>query len=383
MIKAIPDGGVSGLPVDSGGKVMMMKLLRTFLISILLGSAGILLTGCHTFLGFNKDVEALRLQVQEQDRRIHALESQPDKIRTIITKARAAVVYIWGTYTFTDSEGRPLRYVLTTEGKPIADPKGIPKVDITGTGPVAISNYCGTAFLADQEGRLLTNRHVAEPWWEDEAAAPLLKAGLRPVFLRLRAFFQENPQGVPIKVVRIHPVQDLALFKTIGWQPQARPLPLYPASQVVEEGQPVLLIGFPTGLEAVLAKLDDSGLEEIQTENGLCSYETAERLSQKGKLTPTTTGGFLWEVLPKSLVYDARTKEGGSGGPLLNYQGQVIGVNVAYLPGFSGGNYAIPIRFGLELLEGKGSPGKGSTQEDRKLSEWLDQGKIPIASCSE
>jgi hypothetical protein len=142
-------------------------------------------------------------------------------------------------------------------------------------------------------------------------------------------------------------------------------------------------MGFPTGLEAVMAKLDDSEYDEIQNESGLCTYETAQRLSQEKKILPSTTGGMLWEVLPKSLVYDARTKEGGSGGPLLNYQGQVIGVNVSYLPGFSGGNFAIPIRFGQELIEGKGVPAKGSTQEDRKLSDWLEQGKVPIASCSE
>ncbi|MFH0788312.1 MAG: serine protease [Pseudomonadota bacterium] len=362
----------------------MEKAIKMFRLGILLGLTGCLLSGCLTLSGFlRKEVEELRYQVQDLSFRLQTVESQPEKIKGVIKQARVAVVYLWGTYTFTDSEGRPLRYVLTTEGKPIADPKGTPKVDITGTGPVAISNYCGTAFLVDREGGLLTNRHVAEPWWEDEKAAPLLKAGLQPVFLRLRAFFQERPEGVPIKVVRIHPEQDLAFLKTISWNPQAVPLPLYPSSAVLEEGQPVLLMGFPTGLEAVLAKLDDSEYDEIQNESGLCTYETAERLSKDKKILPSTTGGFLWEVLPKSLVYDARTKEGGSGGPLLNYQGQVIGVNVAYLPGFSGGNYAIPIRFSLELLEGKGSPGKGSTQEDRKLSEWLDQGKIPIASCSE
>jgi serine protease Do len=349
-----------------------------------LGINGVLLTGCLALPGSLKnDAEGLRRQVQDLSIRLQVVESQPEKIKGVIKQARAAVVYLWGTYTFVDSEGRPLRYVLNTEGKPVADPKGTPKVDITGTGPVAITNSCGTAFLVDKDGGMLTNRHVAEPWWEDEKDAPLLKAGLKPVFLRLRAFFQEKPEGVPIIIVRIHPEQDLAFLKTLGWNPQAAPLPLYPTAMVMEEGQPVLLMGFPTGLEAVLAKLDDSEYDAIQNESGLCTYETAERLSKEKKILPSTTGGFLWEVLPNSLVYDARTKEGGSGGPVLNYQGQVIGVNVAYLPGFSGGNFAIPIRFGLELMEGKGKAMADSNREDPRLSEWLDQGKVPVASCSD
>lgn len=292
------------------------------------------------------------------------------------------MIYLWGTYTFVDSEGRPLRYLLDEQGKPISDPKGTPKVDISGTGAVAVTNYCGSAFLVDREGGMLINRHVAEPWWEDDKSAPLLKAGLKPVFLRLRAFFQEKAEGVPIEVVQIHQEQDLAFLKTIGWRPQTAPLPLYPSAIELEEGQPVILMGFPTGLEAVLAKLDDEEYDAIQNENGSCTYETAERLSKERKIIPTITGGFLWEVLPKSLVYDARTKEGGSGGPLLNVQGQVIGINVSCLPEFSGGNYTVPIRFGRELIEGKGLSAKGSNRENSELSAWLEVGNIPFSSCS-
>jgi S1-C subfamily serine protease len=361
----------------------MRKLIKPFFL-LTLAINIVFMTGGPALPGSLKtDIEGLRRQVQDLNRRLRAVESQTGRIKGVIKQARAAVVYLWGTYTFVDSEGRPLRYFLNNEGKPIADPKGTPKVDVTGTGPVAVTNYCGTAFLVDRNGGLLTNRHVVEPWWGDEKDTPLLKAGLRPVFLRLRAFFQEKSEGVPIEIIRIHPEEDLAYIRTVHWRPKAAPLTLFPASKTVEEGQPVILMGFPTGLEAVLAKLDDSEYDEIQKESGLCTYETAQRLSQKKKILPSTTGGMLWEVLPKSLVYDARTKEGGSGGPLLNYQGQVVGVNVSYLPGFSGGNFAVPIRFGIELIEGKGAPSKEPTREDPKLSGWLEQGKVPVTSCSE
>jgi len=74
----------------------------------------------------------------------------------------------------------------------------------------------------------------------------------------------------------------------------------------------------------------------------------AEPLSRTNKVVLSTTGGFLWEVLPGSQVYDARTKEGGSGGPLMNYQGQVIGVNVALSAPY---RYSNPISSSAEIID--------------------------------
>ena len=50
------------------------------------------------------------------------------------------------------------------------------------------------------------------------------------------------------------------------------------------------------------------------------------------------------------LVYDAQTTSGGSGGPLFNDSGKVIGVNFAILSGFSGSNFAVPISRAAKLL---------------------------------
>ena len=55
-------------------------------------------------------------------------------------------------------------------------------------------------------------------------------------------------------------------------------------------------------------------------------------------------------VLPDKIVFDAQTTSGGSGGPLFNEQGKVIGVTYAILSGFGGSNFGIPIRFSEPLL---------------------------------
>ena len=55
--------------------------------------------------------------------------------------------------------------------------------------------------------------------------------------------------------------------------------------------------------------------------------------------------------LTDKIVYDAATTSGGSGGPLFNRDGKVIGVNFAVLNNFGGSNLAVPIRYADELVK--------------------------------
>jgi hypothetical protein len=121
----------------------------------------------------------LQQQLDALETRLRTLENRREQVPAAVAKARAAVAFIWAAYAFVDEAGRPLRHVLNEAGEPIADVQGIPKVDVTGTGTVAALHYSGTAFLVDRQGHLLTNRHIAEPWWENEDAAPPLAAGYR------------------------------------------------------------------------------------------------------------------------------------------------------------------------------------------------------------
>ncbi len=59
----------------------------------------------------------------------------------------------------------------------------------------------------------------------------------------------------------------------------------------------------------------------------------------------------MGDVLPDKIVYDAQTTSGGSGGPLLDRNGGVIGVTFAIVRGFGGSNFGVPIRYATPLLE--------------------------------
>jgi hypothetical protein len=69
-----------------------------------------------------------------------------------------------------------------------------------------------------------------------------------------------------------------------------------------------------------------------------------------GRAICTTTQEHIGAVLPDKIVYDAQTT-GGSGGPLFNNGGRVIGINFAVLRDFGGSNFAIPVSYGQSLLK--------------------------------
>lgn len=77
----------------------------------------------------------------------------------------------------------------------------------------------------------------------------------------------------------------------------------------------------------------------------------AEELARRKLIRPSTTRGFLSDVQPHQVTYDAQTAAGGRGGPLFDERGRVIAVNLAVLQRFPGANYGVPIRLALDLLE--------------------------------
>ena len=70
----------------------------------------------------------------------------------------------------------------------------------------------------------------------------------------------------------------------------------------------------------------------------------ASELAALSLIRPSATYGHLGDVVGEKLVYDAPTAHGGSGGPVFNSHGEVIGVNSAYIDGFSGGTLGISVK---------------------------------------
>ena len=296
------------------------------------------------------EVPALRAELQATRDRLQAIESERAAGERIIRDFGGGVALIQGAYSFTDGSGRPLRYREDDAGETVRQSDGSPVLDAEGMGPIHVIEYYGTGFLVDGKGIIMTNRHIAEPWWNDDDAEKLQKAGFRPRLSYLRAFFPQQRQPFELLLERRSDTVDLALLKV---DLKGRKIPVLPLdrSRSSVAGQPVVVVGYPAGLEAILAKAENGVVKQILESHGTNSERVTEALSLRGLIRPSTTQGHIGDITRSDIVFDAPTTQGGSGGPIFNKNGQVIAVEYAVLPKFGGNSFGVPVTYALELLE--------------------------------
>ncbi len=296
------------------------------------------------------EARSLQDELQQVRSRLLALEGERTVGEQIIRRYGAGVCLIQGSYAFYDAQGRPLRYRLDKSGEKAREADGSVAVDIQGKGPIHSVDAIGTGFLADRRGLILTNRHLAEPWWKNETAEALARQGFKPRLLAMRAFFPGVREPLKVDVQRVSHQADLAVIRADVKGRRIPALPIDASGRGAVPGQPVVVLGYPTGLEAIMAKTESSVVDEILAAQGTSTDRVTEALSRRRLIRPSATQGHIGDVTATDVVFDAATTQGGSGGPVFNRYGRVIAVEYAVLPQFAGNSYGLPARFALELL---------------------------------
>jgi S1-C subfamily serine protease len=247
--------------------------------------------------------------------------------------------------------GQRLRYAgLNPQGEPIEDSTGNPIVTLDGRGPEVKMDVFGTGFLAGPGGRVITNRHVAEPWWKSDDLSSLTTEGVQAEISSIHAYFPGDSRAFTAEIQDISKDTDLATM-AVNLQDLKRPLlSIDSAKEAAQPGQPIVLMGYATGLAALLARTDEDTAQQILTQGGSDISQVLDSLARRNLIRPLITQGHIGDVLSDKIVFDAQTTSGGSGGPLINQQGKVVGVTFAVLKGFGGSNFGIPIRFSQPLL---------------------------------
>jgi len=164
----------------------------------------------------------------------------------------------------------------------------------------------GSGFVYDTEGHIVTNNHVVAE--ADKVEVTFYDGSI-----------------VEAEVVGSDPDSDLAVVQVDIAPESLRPIE-WGNSDLLRVGQRAVAIGNPFGLEGTLT----SGI-----------------ISALGRSLPTEQGAFR---IPEIIQTDAAINPGNSGGPLLNSQGQVIGINTAIVPNrsafgersFLGVGFAVP-----------------------------------------
>jgi S1-C subfamily serine protease len=168
----------------------------------------------------------------------------------------------------------------------------------------------GSGFVLDDDGFILTNAHVVE--------------GAKDASVR----FEEGGDLVDAKVVGRDLSTDIAVLKVDPRDAKLKPLPLGNSSRM-RVGDPAIAIGNPFGYDRTVTTGIISALQrQIRAPNGF-------------------TIGHVIQT-------DAPINPGNSGGPLLNAQGQVIGINsqiaTAGSRGSVGIGFAVPINTAKKVI---------------------------------
>ncbi|MGA2855999.1 MAG: serine protease [Candidatus Sulfotelmatobacter sp.] len=225
---------------------------------------------------------------------------------------------------------------------------GVYQVGFPNQRPAVRARVSGTGFLVG-EGLLATNRHVAEPWYGDSEAETLIQQGASGTLESLVIFFPGSPTPVDLAPAAVSKTSDLALLRIVGAD-AVRGLPVLPLAKAAgSPGDRVTVVGYPMGIAGMVAKSPSNIYERLAYRHN--DISAASELAALSLIRPSATWGHLGDVVGDKLIYDAPTAHGGSGGPVFNGKGEVIGVNSAYMDGFSGGTLGVSVESLRPLLE--------------------------------
>ena len=174
---------------------------------------------------------------------------------------------------------------------------------INGVPATGKSTALGSGFVYDNQGHIITNYHVIDGATTADVS-----------------FTDGNTYSA--KVIGKDPDADIAVLQITDnfSEEKVIPLPIGNSSSL-NPGDQLIAIGNPFGLSGTI---------------------TTGIVSGEGRLLPNPDTGFS---IPNIVQTDAAINPGNSGGPLLNSQGQVIGMNTAILSrtgSYSGVGFAIP-----------------------------------------
>lgn len=215
--------------------------------------------------------------------------------------------------------------VVGIETAQVSAPSPANEADLLFGVPSLRTEGMGSGVIVDASGYVLTNNHVI-----DQAAEITVK-------------LSDGSKTREVKVIGRDPLTDLALLKMEGG-------PFVPApwgdSGKLEVGDPVLAVGNPFGLDRTVTA-------------GIVSAT-----GRKAQISPLVHQDFLQT--------DAAINPGNSGGPLVNMQGEVVGINTAiYGRQNLGISFAIPSLIAKEVCD-------GLRKEGRVVRGWLGVAMLDV-----
>lgn len=278
--------------------------------------------------------EELSGRLTTATKRLSELEHRSTAIARVIAKSRSSILFLQGAYAFREKvTGRMLRHAVGEDGHPL--------LSVEGKGPVAERQFTGTGFALADDGIIVTSRHIGQPWLYDVNVKALAVQGLEPVLIKFIAYCVDTAQPAGVALIRASKVADVALLRLEKPLREIKGLQL--AERLPKPGEEVIVIGYPTGIRSMVAQAGAGFIKKLEQEEKTDFWSVATRLAAAGRIVPLASRGIVGRISQETIVYDAETTYGGSGGPVLDIDGSVVAINAAILPEYGGSNLGVPV----------------------------------------
>jgi len=255
--------------------------------------------------GANQNATAFQEQLISMNNQLLTLQQQISRLQEALNSTPATSV-TYQNITYVTGENVSLSALFERVKESVVVVQGLVR-QVDFFGRIYYSGVQGSGFVYNSNGRMLnlTNNHVISGT------------------INITVTFTTG-EVYAAMLVGANPNNDFAVLSINGSRNSYKPLEII-SSSTLKVGDPVVVVGTPYGLAGSMSNGIVSALNRTLTTS-----------------TQSTIGGVIQTTAPLN--------PGNSGGPLMNYQGQVVGIATAIAQESQGIGFAIPSDTMLEDL---------------------------------
>jgi len=201
--------------------------------------------------------------------------------------------------------------------------------------------WYGSGFLLEEDGTILTNRHIAgiadsleEEFYYYGCDYETTNMSDYEFFARVVIIFPEDDTYYELRNIKYHEDYDFAIAQIDNFElGNKKTLKLSDDLSNNAVGSPIISLGYPSGIEFLVYKTSSSDTRSSELYDMVDSLGWAddrtplfEYILDEKLINTHVTRGIVSQITHEAVSFDSSIYGGNSGGPILNEDGEVLGI---------------------------------------------------------